>query len=83
MKRIVLCAVALIATHVALAEEVAQRQAPSEEPKQICTREKPVGSNRPVRVCRDAEAVQMVGERSRDAFETVLRNRYNPDEPRR
>lgn len=82
MKRIVLCATALIATHVAFAEEVAQKPAPAEEPKQICTREKPVGTNRPIRVCRNAEAVQVVGERSRDAFETVLRNRFNPEETR-
>ncbi|NYZ61864.1 hypothetical protein [Luteimonas deserti] len=79
--KIALCAAALLVTQAAIAEEVVQKPA-AEEPKQICTREKPVGSNRPIRVCRDAEAVEIVGERSREAFEVVLRNRFNPPELR-
>jgi len=81
MKKIVLCATALLATQVAFAGDVEQEAAP-EERKQICTREKPVGTNRPVRVCRDAEAVQEVGDRTRDAYETILRQRFMPPEPR-
>lgn len=81
MKRVVVCVAALLAAHVAVADDVAPKPAP-EEPKQICTREKPVGTNRPVRICRDAEAAQEAGERTRDAYETVLRNRFNPPELR-
>jgi len=80
MKKIVLCAAALISTQVAFASDVEQKAEP-EERKQVCTREKPVGTNRPVRVCRDAEAAQEVGDRTRDAYETVLRQRHMPTEP--
>lgn len=74
MKRIVLCVAALIGTSVAYADEVEEKPA-VEEPKQICTREKPVGTNRPVRVCRDAEAAETMGERSRAAFENARQHR--------
>lgn len=75
MKGLILCFAALLTAQIAVAEEVTPKPAPEEEPKQICTREKPVGTNRPVRVCRDAEAAQLMGERSRAAFENARQHR--------
>ena len=74
MKRIVLCIAALLTAHVAIAGDAAPEPV-AEEPRQICTREKPVGTNRPVRVCRDAETVQRTGERSREAMENARQHR--------
>lgn len=49
-------------------------------PKRICVRERPVGSNRPIRVCRDAAEVERTGERTREALGDAQTQRYNPPE---
>lgn len=48
--------------------------------KKICTREKPVGSNKPVRVCRDAAAAERQGEQAREALQQAQTHRFNPPE---
>lgn len=36
------------------------------KPRMACSKEKPMGSNRPVRVCRDIDATDEAGEAHRD-----------------
>lgn len=52
----------------------------AEAPKRrkVCTRERPMGSNMPKRVCRDADAADEEGERAREAMRDVQRNRFDP-----
>lgn len=52
--------------------------AASAKPEKICTREKPMGSNRTVRVCRDASAAAARAESDREALERAQRERFNP-----
>lgn len=54
--------------------------APAEaaKPRKICTKERPMGSNMPRRVCRDAAAAAEQGERARDVMRDAQRNRYSP-----
>lgn len=46
--------------------------------RKVCTRERPMGSNMPKRVCRDADAADEEGERAREALRDVQRNRFDP-----
>lgn len=48
--------------------------------KKICTREKPVGSNKPVRVCRDAATAERQGDQAREALQQAQTHRFNPPE---
>ena len=48
--------------------------------KKICVREKPIGSNKPVRVCRDAAAAERQGEQAREALQQAQTHRFNPPE---
>lgn len=52
----------------------------AEAPKRrkVCTRERPMGSNMPKRVCRDADAADDEGERAREVMRDVQRNRFDP-----
>lgn len=52
------------------------------KPAQVCTREKPMGSNRTVRVCRDAAAAEQAGDRHREALQQAQRERFWPNEVR-
>lgn len=44
----------------------------------VCTRQKPVGSNRPVRVCRDRVDAAREGEAAREAMERAQQDHYQP-----
>ena len=48
------------------------------KPEKVCTREKPMGSNRTVRVCRDAAGAAARAESDREALERAQRERFNP-----
>ena len=91
MLRTLCIAFALLATapiaHATADTQLAASPAPAvdagaEPKKQICTRERPVGSNRPVRVCRDAAAMKGVTDASQDAWNRALENRYQPPQER-
>lgn len=60
------------------AQPAAPAQAAAPEGRQVCTRERPIGSNRPVRVCRDAAAAERAGEASREALGRAQEQRYMP-----
>lgn len=59
------------ATATATAAEAPKR-------RKVCTRERPMGSNMPKRVCRDADAADDEGERAREVMRDVQRNRFDP-----
>ena len=76
---------ALLATPDAAPSAVPE--APQEEPAtapakpasdKVCTRQKPVGSNRPVRVCRDRTDAKREGEAAREAMERAQQDRFAP-----
>ena len=48
--------------------------------KKICVKEKPVGSNKPIRVCRDAAAAERQGDQAREALQQAQTNRFMPPE---
>lgn len=60
------------------ASQVEEAKDGAQEKRMICTRERSTGSNRTKRVCRDAAAVEEVGEASREAWSRVQQERYMP-----
>lgn len=77
------CACMSMPAHAAPPAEDADREkaaVAAPEPRRICTRECPVGTNRPARVCRDAAEVERSGERAREAIGTAQTQRYMPPE---
>lgn len=66
------------ATPTAAAPETApDTRAEAAKPKKICTKERPMGSNMPKRVCRDTEASEEQASRVRDVMRDAQRNRYS------
>lgn len=52
--------------------------APRKKPRMVCTKEKPMGSNRPVRICRDADATDEAGEAHRDELRELQKHQALP-----
>ena len=72
--------VALASDTAAINADVAEAApaAPAVAPRKICSKEKAVGTNRPVRVCRNAADVEQVGDATREAYGRAMRERYMP-----